>query len=147
MIPYWTPPWEVSRNVMEHREGYARAIWRDAALYLAMHGGGPISNQDLSRALGCDPRGLRQVLMRRPEFICELRANTTDGRGVPYFKINPEAVRQPPDPAHREILAIINGASSVSLDSKTEGKQNERLIDHDSAHIKDQAIREKPQEE
>lgn len=120
----WVPPWEIRRSTLEHRQAYARQVWRDAALYLAMHKGGPISNSQLAEALGLDPRGLRVVLARRPEFILEIRGNNAEkARGVPYYRLNPDAMHDAPEPDHQAILEVITSVPRIEC-SVVEEKQN-----------------------
>lgn len=47
-----------------------------------------ISNRALAKALGMDPRGLRQVLERDDHFMIELRGE--DYRTEPWYSINPD---------------------------------------------------------
>lgn len=78
-----------------------------------------VSNRALAKALGMDPRGLRQVLEKDPHFLIRLRGESY--RTEPWYEINPDHsplvldATPPPDRVH----GVIVGGQQLKLTKGT----------------------------
>ncbi len=81
------PQYRTQARLIDHWRNEAR--WK-AYGFIAAAAAQTVSNRQLAKVLEMDPRGLRQVIQQDPHFVIEIRTNIEEGRGEPWYSLNPD---------------------------------------------------------